>query len=82
MANPHYKDIATGSGGRIVGIVVEVLKNKPLPLHEYENLVAVTSGLKAEWASLTATAANYGLRPQEIENFVEMIAGMVRRMKE
>lgn len=79
-ANPDYKDIPLGPEDRIVGVVVALLKDPP-GMHIYEDLVSAITARGAEWASLAQTAANYGLRPREIEKLVELFAHVVKQVK-
>ncbi len=80
-ANPDYEDITMGPEDRVVGTVVAVLKKDPPALYLYENLAGEIAGLAGEWSSLAKTAANYGLRPREIERLVELFAHVVKQVR-
>ena len=80
-ANPDYEDIHLGPEDRIVGVVVALFKDPP-GMHTYEELVTAVAGRNGEWAALAQTAANYGLRPKEIEKLVELFAHMVKQVKD
>lgn len=80
-ANPDYEDITMGPEDRVIGTVVAVLKKDPPALYLYENLVGEIAGLAGEWSSLAKTAANYGLRPREIERLVELFAHVVKQVR-
>jgi len=76
-ANPFYPDIILNGQHRIIGHVVQVLKEPP-SLTDYRQFLMPRNVIDKNWQNVITTAANHGLSSEQVEHMIDIFSAMVK----
>lgn len=79
-ANPNYKDIKMTSNHRIIGVLVNVIKQPP-SLYTYRDFLVKKDIVNTGWQDAVEKAISYGLDDKEMINLIELFSKMVKQVK-
>jgi len=75
-ANPDYSDIILNGHYKIIGYVVQILKEPP-SLNNYRQFLT-RNITDTKWQNVIMTAAKHGLSAEQIENMIDIFSVMAR----
>ena len=72
-ANPGYPDMLFTEKHRIIGVVVNIIKEPP-SIFTYRDFLTSKEMHDDDWLNTVETAAQYGLEPKDVASLIEMFS--------
>jgi len=79
-ANPDYSDIILNGHYKIIGYVVQILKEPPR-ISDYNDFLVPKAVTDKAWEQTIMTAAKHGLTAEQVEHLIEAMGALSKKMK-